>query len=165
MKSICANSQNRPTLADAIRHPVTLGMMVLWGLNDHVFKDWFSNSITGKLSDVAGLAVVPLIPVCLYGMVCSARKQPTKHAKHVLYFSLFAVGTLFAAVNTLPMASDAYQYMTAVAQWPFRAIAQALTATTLPALKPLNHTLDPSDLWTLPALLIPWWVSGSDPEV
>lgn len=148
-----------PGPADCIRHPVVLGMMLLWGLNDHVFKAWFANPLTGKLSDVAGLAVVPLIPVCVYGLLCAARKRPATHHRMVLLTSLLTVGCLFAAVNTQPMCSDAYQWATSVAQWPFRAAVHLLVGRAPPLLLPLVHTLDPTDLLMLPALLIPWKVA------
>lgn len=131
-------------------------MMLLWGLNDHLFKEWFANPITGKLSDVAGLAVVPLIPICVYGLLCAARRRPAPHHRTVLIASLLTVGTLFAAVNTLPLCSEVYQWAMAVAQWPFRAAGHFLAGQASPVLSPLGHTLDPTDLFALPALLIPW---------
>jgi hypothetical protein len=134
-------------------------MMLLWGLNDHLFKAWSANPLTGKLSDVAGLAVVPLIPVCVYGLLCAARQRPTAHHRTVLFTSLITVGGLFAAVNTQPLCSVAYQWAMAFAQWPFRAAVHSLAGQAPPPIAPLGHTLDPTDLLALPALLIPWWVA------
>ena len=134
-------------------------MMLLWGCNDHMFKAWFGNALTGKLSDVAGLAVVPLIPLCVYGLLCSARKRSPVHNILVLLTSLITVGGLFSAVNTLPMCSEAYQWSMAWVQWPFRALFQLVVDQPLPVVSPLAHTLDPTDLVALPALYIPWWVT------
>jgi hypothetical protein len=137
-----------------------LGMMLLWGCNDHMFKAWFGNALTGKLSDVAGLAVVPLIPLCVYGLLCSARKRSPVHNRLVLLTSLLTVGGLFSAVNTQPMCSEAYQWSMAWAQWPFRTLFHVLTEQPHTAPVPLGHTLDPTDLLALPALCIPWWVAS-----
>jgi hypothetical protein len=133
-------------------------MMLLWGLNDHLFKAWCANPLTGKLSDVAGLAVVPLIPVCVYGLLCAARQRPSVHHRTILLTSLITVGGLFAAVNTQPLCSVAYQWAMAVVQWPFRAVVHSLAGQAPPPIAPLGHTLDPTDLLALPALFIPWWV-------
>ncbi|WP_199565296.1 hypothetical protein [Spongiactinospora rosea] len=42
-----------------IGHPVTVLAVVLLPLNDHLFKVWWPGPVSGKLSDVAGLIVVP----------------------------------------------------------------------------------------------------------
>lgn len=159
MTSICANKPASVGPADCLRHPLILGMMLLWGCNDHMFKAWFGNALTGKLSDVAGLAVVPLIPLCVYGLLCAARKRPPTHHQKVLGTSLLVVGGLFAAVNTQPICSEAYQWSMAWAQWPFRALFHVLTEQPSAPAVPLGHTLDPTDLFALPALYIPWWVA------
>jgi len=100
-----------------------------------------------------------LIPVCVYGLLCAARKRPPTHHRTVLLTSLLTVGGLFAAVNTQPLCSAAYQWAMAFAQWPFRAAVHSLAGQAPPLLAPLVHTLDPTDLLALPALLIPWRVA------
>lgn len=144
---------------DAIRHPIILAMLVLWAVNDHVLKSLFANGWTGKLSDVAGLAVFPLIPFCAYEIACAFRGSPPRHARTVLLLSLLATGTFLIGVNTSETMADAFRIGLGAAQWPFRSLWSLTTGGGVPNLAPVLHTVDPTDLWTLPALLIPWAVA------
>ena len=144
--------------ADCIRHPLVLGMMFVWGLNDHLLKVEFGNAVTGKLSDVAGLVVVPLIPVSAYALVCDTLGRPPRHTRSVLLLSTVLVGVLFAGINLDVAWGEAYRQALACAQWPFRLVAGWVGGQSVQGLTPLVHTVDPTDLIALPALAIPWWV-------
>ena len=52
-------------------HPVNLIAMLVLGLNDHWLKAAWPGLVTGKLSDVAGLVVLPLVVVGSVGSVGS----------------------------------------------------------------------------------------------
>ncbi len=43
-----------------MNHAFIMGLVVLF-LNDHIFKLEYSNWLTGKLSDLAGLLILPMI--------------------------------------------------------------------------------------------------------
>ena len=45
----------------ALGHPLSVAALVLLALNDHVLKQAWPGFVTGKLSDVAGLVVAPLV--------------------------------------------------------------------------------------------------------
>ena len=45
---------------------VYIGVLIILLLNDFLFKSWFSNFITGKLSDFAGLFVFPIFWYCIF---------------------------------------------------------------------------------------------------
>ena len=45
----------------ALAHPLAVGSLVLLALNDHVLKQAWPGWVTGKLSDLAGLVVAPLV--------------------------------------------------------------------------------------------------------
>ena len=96
MSDSCA-APYRP--GDILRHPLVLCMLVLWLLNDHLFKDLFGNALTGKLSDVAGLAVFPLLPYALYEMLCGRLGHPARHGLWVLMVSILATGVVFGGIN------------------------------------------------------------------
>src|SRR5690606_8292496 len=53
-------SPARPVAGDGLLHPAPLAAIGLLLLNDHWLKAAFPGSITGKLSDFAGLAFFPL---------------------------------------------------------------------------------------------------------
>jgi hypothetical protein len=57
-----------------------------------------------------------------------------------------------ASINLFDPAAWIYRHGLAVAQWPFR----AAFGLELPSHSPVHLTMDPTDLLTLPALLIPW---------
>ena len=57
--------RGEPVPADLLLHPAAFGAIVLLVLNDHIFKAAFPGPITGKLSDVAGLIIAPLVLVAL----------------------------------------------------------------------------------------------------
>ena len=46
-----------PWIGGSLIHPVAIGLTCLWWQNDHVWKFEFGNWLTGKLSDVCGLAI------------------------------------------------------------------------------------------------------------
>jgi hypothetical protein len=51
------------TAGSLLLHPVHLGALVTLGLNDHWFKAMWPGPVTGKLSDIAGLVVLPVVVV------------------------------------------------------------------------------------------------------
>jgi hypothetical protein len=152
------NPQGRP--GDSFLHPVILGFLFVWALNDHLLKAAFANVWTGKLSDVASLAVFPLIPVCCYEIGCAWRGVEARHTQRVLWLSLLATGAVMAGINTWQPMADSYRWGLGLLQWPFRSLWQLLNGAGAASLKPVFLTQDPTDLWTLPALVIPWWVAS-----
>ena len=145
-------------LGDALRHPLIIGLLLLWALNDHVFKDQFGNQLTGKLSDVAGLAVFPLMLLSAYEISCALLKREPRLRTWVLWSSLLATGAFMVGINLSEPWARVYTYGLSVAQWPFQATWSLFTGGPIPQLATLTVTMDPTDLWTLPALSIAWWV-------
>jgi hypothetical protein len=146
---------------DALRHPLILCMLVLWALNDHVLKEHFANQWTGKLSDFAGLIVFPIILLSTYEIICALVGREPHLRRQVLWISLVATGTCMVGINLSAAWANAYALGLSLAQWPFQALGSLLTGDQTPQLANLKVTLDPSDLWTLPALGIAWWVGKS----
>jgi hypothetical protein len=54
-------------------HPLTVGATAVLLLNDHVLKPAWPGLVTGKLSDVAGLAAAPPVLGLLLGLFLTAR--------------------------------------------------------------------------------------------
>ena len=144
---------------DCLRHPLTLGMLVLWVVNDHVLKALLANAWTGKLSDVAGLAVFPLIPVAAYELTCAVRGRVPRFRRTILLVSMAATGTLLAGINLSEPLANAFRVGLGAAQWPFLCLWSVFFESAVPPLTPVYHTMDPTDLWTLPALAIPYWIA------
>jgi len=114
-------------------HPVWWAALVLLVVNDHFLKGsgWVPSFLTGKLSDVTGLFVAPI----LVGRVI--RRGPTDSTA-LRAFSFLAVGVAFALVNLSQTCAD----------W----MAAILGAFGFPS----RVWADPSDLWALLVLPLAW---------
>lgn len=116
----------------ALVHPVWWGSLALLAFNDHVLKGsgLLPEALTGKLSDVAGLVVAPL----LFAALVRARSRRAMLACHV------AVGAVFAAIQVSTVAADGWSAIMGLVGTPWVIVS------------------DPTDLFTLPALMISWHV-------
>ena len=144
-----------------LTHPLIIAMLVLWIINDHVLKSLLANGLTGKLSDIASLAVFPLIPVAVYEIACGLRGVPTRGIKTVLYLSLFATGSVMVGINVWDGWAEAYRVGLGICQWPFYAFAAVMTGDTVSPPHTVQLTMDPTDIWTLPSLMVPGWLQLS----
>jgi len=139
-------------------HPVCLGALALWAVNDHVFKSAWPGVWTGKLSDVASLAAFPLLVVALGELGAARAGWRWWRSGPLLYSALVATGLVMATINVWPDAAWLYRHGLGLAQWPGRALVSLLSGTGWPAVGTVGLTMDPTDLWTLPALAVPWWI-------
>lgn len=130
-------------------HPVLLGSLGLWFLNDHVLKAALANELTGKLSDVSSLIAFPLLVVG--GMALLRGRELGRAELPWIAFWCAATGAVMATINTLPEAAWAYRHGLGLAQW------LALGARGAP--HAVQLTVDPTDLWTLPALIVPMGIA------
>jgi hypothetical protein len=135
-------------------HPVALAAIALLVVNDWVLKprvvpDSWPSLVTGKLSDVGGLAFAPVVLSAAIGLVLhaaarlGARVDPSLSRRR-LVACVVATGAGFAAVKLAP------------------ALA-ALAADALSLLgRPARFYDDPTDLLTLPALAIALWIGRDE---
>jgi len=116
--------------ARTLLHPGWLLALGLLVLNDHLLKHAgvFPGVLTGKLSDVVGLIVAPALLATLLRV----------RGRAALLWVHLAIGAVFAAINLSPAAAHAFEGLMALGPLPWAI------------------TVDPSDLLTLPALLISW---------
>jgi len=124
--------RSRPPLNPwhGLAHPGWWAALGLLALNDHVLKGrgLLPGALTGKLSDLAGLVVAPVLAAALLG----ARGRRGVAAA----FALVAAG--FAAIKVSPAASGAY--------------VGALAALGMRA----RNAVDPTDLAALAVLPLAW---------
>jgi hypothetical protein len=146
-------ARHRPA-AEALLHPIVLLALAAWIVNDHWGKAAHPGVLTGKLSDVASLIVAPLLPIAALELWRARRDRPPPTRGWSIGW-LAGVGALMVAIKLFAAAAWAYCHGLAVLQWPLRAVARVLTGDPLPALAPVHLAMDPTDLWTLPALAIP----------
>ena len=139
--------------ADLLLHPIVLAALGVWLVNDQWAKGAYPGVTTGKLSDVAGLIVFPLIPVVALAVWRRRTGAPPPGITWALSW-LLATALAMASIKLLAPAAWLYRHGLAVVQYPLLAV----TRGELPALRPVRMTMDVTDLWALPALLVPWWL-------
>ncbi len=82
----------------ALAHPLAVGSLVLLALNDHVLKQAWPGWVTGKLSDVAGLVVAPLVLALPLGWLRVRRPE---------LLAVLLTGAGFTAVKTTAVGAAA----------------------------------------------------------
>ncbi|NOK18858.1 hypothetical protein HMI50_17765 [Corallococcus carmarthensis] len=148
----------RPFAASGLLHPVVLGAVVLLVLNDHVFKARWPSWWTGKLSDVAGLAMFPVLLQALWEQAFRRNARDFRPSFELLLGAVVLTGLCFAATKISPDAGNAWRWALGGLQWPFHALRAWLAGTRIPWVRPTQHTVDITDLLTLPSLFIPLWL-------
>ena len=146
------NTHSSYRSGDCIRHPMSVFMLCLWLLNDHVFKDIWGNTLTGKLSDISGLVVFPLMFVATYELICAFRQRAATHLDLVLWLSLGFSAMIMIMINVSDWGANLCRIGLGILQWPFHCL---WSLSILPIHK-VHLTMDPTDLWTLAALVIPY---------
>lgn len=137
-----APSQAGRTPGELVLHPVALGSLVLLLVNDHVLKGWGPGWLTGKLSDVAGLAFLPFLLVALHD-VALRRDAPGVRSAVVAASS---TGLLFAAVKLLDPVRSTAAEAAGLAREPLDRLAALLTGGAAPHGGPAVVVADPSDV-------------------
>jgi hypothetical protein len=140
----------------ALLHPVALGALALWVVNDHLLKGLYGNALTGKLSDFASLVVCPLLVTASIEL---ARPGLGVRAQHrVLLASVVFFAALMVAVKLFVPAATAYRVLLGAAQWPFRSALSWLAGHGAAPFAAVELAMDPSDLISLPAVLVAWTI-------
>jgi len=110
--------------------PRFIGALAVLVVNDAILKDRFGNWLTGKLSDVAGLVVLPVLVATVLILVGASRRSAWRLAATV-------VGAWFAAMKVWRPAAEA-------TEWLFSVLTQA----------PSQIVVDPTDLVGLVGLAV-----------
>lgn len=127
---------------DAMLHPAPLLALALLIVNDHVLKGLAVGTpfdvVTGKLSDVAGLAMFPVLLVSLVEIF--TRRAPA--SRRVVVFCVALTALVFALTKTWTPMADAYRHAIALLQSPVRGAVNVDN---------VRHVMDATDLIALPA--------------
>ena len=122
--------------------PATIALLVV---NDHVLKAAWPGLVTGKLSDLCGLAFFPVLLASAWELVSRALVRPRAAVAVVV-----VTGLVFTATKTLPDAAHAWGSVLGLLQWPVRALWHGGVP-----LVAARVVVDPTDLLTLPVLWLP----------
>jgi hypothetical protein len=142
---------------DVLLHPVALGALALWLLNDHVLKAALPGLVTGKVSDVAGMIVAPLALTAAVRAAAGLRCGPL--ARAVPWGALLAVALVFTAVKTSPAANEVWCDVATAARAPLHALAVWLHGA--PFSERVILVRDPTDLIALPFGLLAGYLGKS----
>ena len=137
-------------LLDLLVHPVPLVALALLLVNDHVLKATHPGWISGKLSDVAVLVLLPFVVLSVADLAALATRRLPAPGARAVAVAVVGSAALFAAIEVTTLGAEAYRWGLALAQWPVHATAAALGGAPLPDLRPVMLTADTSDLLTLP---------------
>ncbi|MEL6405028.1 MAG: hypothetical protein AAFR81_11725 [Chloroflexota bacterium] len=123
----------------SLAHSLSVLAILVLLLNDHWLRYAYPSWLTGKLGDFTWLLFAPFVLAIVLAMLIPSTVK--KQAQKVGIISIVFIGVWFATAKTIP-----------TVHW--------LTTETLYALVGYRGTLrmDITDLLTLPALLLSWWI-------
>lgn len=121
---------------ELVLHPVALVALALLLLNDHVLKAVAPGWVTGKLSDVAGLAFFPFLLLALRDVL--GRRRPTRRAA---VGAAVLTGAAFATIKLWAGARDLWSDAMALLRFPADAVVAGAGSPV-----PLVVHPDPTDV-------------------
>jgi hypothetical protein len=140
---------------DLLLEPAILVTLAVLVLNDHVLKGPGPAPVTGILSGMAGLVLMPAVLVAGMELLAWLRGRWLAPRMPPMLAASAAVGTAYAMVELVPAATELYRWTWAWLQWPGAAVLALLGGHPLPAITPVRAVADPFDLLALPCLAIP----------
>jgi len=149
--------KRNPAPGGVLVHPALLAALLLLLLNDHVLKHVCPGVLTGKLSDFAGVLLLPLFLHALIELSQARlwqRPLSATNGDRVLFgcvvVSLFA----FALPEVCKPAELVYRYGLGALRWPLQALFALAEGSSLGSLRPVRATADVTDLLALPMGLV-----------
>jgi hypothetical protein len=147
----------RPVPADGLLSVPAMTAVVVVILNDHVLKHAAPGWVTGKLSDVAGMAFFPLFLQAVLEVVQRARGKWETPRAEVLRWCCIFTAVAFASIKLFPSAAHAYRVTLGALQWPLRAALAWMQNASVPTPQSVQLVMDPTDLLAIPFVLVAWW--------
>lgn len=151
------SSRTRQPFAPALLHPVALLSTVLLWFNDHWLKLHFPGAFTGKLSDVCGMVFFPLLLLALVELGWWLSGSSRRVGTAGIVAACVVTGGVFAAINLMTAAAEAYRLCAAVLWIPAMLVRGSVGVVGI------HHTMDPTDLLALPALLVAYLIAVRAP--
>jgi hypothetical protein len=153
--------QGIPDAAEALLSPVTLAALGLLVLNDHVLKAAWPGPVTGKLSDLAGLAFFPILLLSAWELILALTGRWRGPTVRALAIAVAVSMAGFIVAKTVPSAAEAAGWMLGIAQWLLALPIRVLAGLPLSPVARATVVADPTDLAALPALALAIWVGVS----
>ncbi len=130
-------------------HPLPVAAIALLVLNDRVLKERWPGLVTGKLSDLAALFVLPVLAVSVVELLAHAGRRPYRASASVVLGVCLLTAVGFTLTKTVPAVSWCYGVAIGLARWPIvGGFHRVLVAT------------DPTDLIALTSVVGAAWYAG-----
>ena len=150
-----------------IRSPSFLCFLLLWAINDHYLKYVYPSFLTGKISDITSLACTPILMwvfeiyfikavfrIIKPQFVYQSMVRTISHWAYLLMIlNALAMAALMIGININSTWAYFYKHGLAWAQWPFWSLWYKVKWNFSPPFPQIKLTMDPSDVWTVPATL------------
>lgn len=140
-----------PRPGDGLLRPTIVVAIAVLAFNDHVLKDVAPGLVSGKLSDVAGLVVLPVVLQAVVETFQGLAGRYRGPSDRLLGWCCLVAAAGLALVNTSPPVEGLWQATWGWLQLP----ARSIVAGGWVAMTPVSHTADVTDLLTLPAAILP----------
>ena len=126
-------------------------------LNDWWLKGRGPGWATGRLSDLAGLFLLPLIVVSLAEVVRRLARRGWPAGARLCASTCIIVALGFTLVKTVPTIAAAFGFGIGVLQWPAEALWSLSHGDSPSEITPIEVVVDPSDLFTVPAVVLAYF--------
>jgi hypothetical protein len=157
MRSSNAADETRPAPGEQLLHPVILLAIGLLILNDQLLKALWPGTLTGKLSDFAGLVFFPVFLQSLWELAGAWRGREWAHSARVLWSCALMTAAVFAFTKLSAPGAALYRLgLGAIRSLP--AAAADVLQGEAPHWGLARFTQDPSDAIALPAVLVGLWL-------
>lgn len=142
---------------DLLLRPSAAFAVVVVVVNDHVLKAEFGNVVTGKLSDLAGVFVFPLVALSVVEVARrSLRRPPWEVTQTEILISVWVTALGFAAVKLFDPATEAYALTIGGIRWVARTtLGQQATFV------PIEVVQDWTDVAVVPILILTYGVASA----
>jgi hypothetical protein len=138
------------TAGELALHPAALTSLVLLVVNDRWLKSAWPGFVTGKLSDCAGLVLLPIGLLSLAEILRRICHRPLiRRYDPLVWVALSVFGFVFVKVT--PAGNDVYAWAIGAIRWPLKTLTDVGTA---PQIRPVLVSRDRTDLLAL--AVSPW---------
>lgn len=152
-KTTVPTVSRRRTPGDLFLHPLPIAAAATLAINDSVLKARWPGTLTGKLSDVVGLFVFPIILVCLTELVRGVMRRPWQISDIGILAACVVTSVTFTVVKTVEWASAAYATSIGALRWPLQAADSVISGHPVQAIVPIDVVIDPTDVLAVIAVV------------
>ncbi len=141
---------------DLMIHPVCVVAIVVLIVNDHILKSLQPGFVTGKLSDVSGVLLLPVLATSTAEVLAWLLGRWHLARRPVFWACCASVAIGFTAAKGLTPVGSAYGDVLGVVRWTV--LAPVRFAESLPLGQPQGVAVahDPTDIAVVPMAIIGW---------